>query len=315
MSAANTPTEHLDLKSIERSLVKVRALVPEEALTASVLGIERIGSGIIIDRRGLILTIGYLVAEASDVWLTLADGDGAEIAAHPLAYDQVTGFGLVMPLQRLDRPPLALGSARSLVAGGAAHVLAYPAFAEPQAVRVLARREFAGSWEYLLEDAIFTVPPHPHWSGAALVGADGRLAGLGSLLVREHVAGVETNANMFVPIDLLPPILEDLLQHGRAARPPRPWLGLYVVETDGKITVTGVSERGPAQVAGMREGDVITHVAQHPVGGLAEFYRHVWSSGPAGSAIRLTIVRRGARREVTLPSVDRNDLLKRPQAH
>ncbi len=315
MSAANPPTEPLDLNRIERSMVKVRALVPEEALTASVLGTERIGSGIVIDPRGLVLTIGYLVAEASDVWLTLAEADGAEIAAHPLAYDQVTGFGLVMPLQRLDRPHLPLGSASSLIAGSAAHVLAYPAFAKPQAVRVLARREFAGSWEYLLEDAIFTVPPHPHWSGAALVGDDGRLAGLGSLLVREHVGGVETNANMFVPIDLLPPILEDLLQRGRAARPPRPWLGLYVVETEGKVSVTGVSERGPAQVAGMREGDVITHVAQHAVGGLAEFYRQVWASGPAGSAIRLTIVRRGSSRELSLPSVDRNDLLKRPQAH
>ncbi len=314
MPAANTPTVTFDPEELGRSMVRVRAVVPEEALTASVLGLERVGSGIVIDERGLILTIGYLVTEASDAWLTLSDED-TEIAAHPLAYDQVTGFGLVMPLCRRARPARELGSGGAVAAGDSAHVVGFPGFSDPQAVRVLARREFAGSWEYLLEDAIFTVPAHPHWSGAALIGPDGRLAGLGSLLVREAVGGVETNANMFVPIDLLPPILEDLVRRGRAARPARPWLGLYVVEMDGTVCVTGVSERGPAQIAGIHEGDVITHVAQLPVSGLAHFYRSVWAIGPAGSAIRLTLVRRAARREVQLLSVDRNDLLMRPQAH
>ncbi len=309
---AESKKADLDLEGIGRSMVRVRALVPEDALTAGVLGLERVGSGIVIDARGLVLTIGYLVTEATDVWLT-GPRATAETAAHPLAYDQVTGFGLVMPLQPLHLPALPLGSARKLTTGDTAHVVSFGGFAAPQAVRVVARREFAGAWEYLLDDAIFPAPANPHWSGSALVDADGRLAGLGSLLVRETVAGVETNANMFIPIDLLPPILEDLARRGRANRPPRPWLGLYAVETEGRIYVSAVTQRGPAHLADIREGDVIAGVAGQQVDSLPEFYRRVWDCGPAGSTIHLTLLRRGARQEIAVASVDRNELLKRPQ--
>ena len=302
-----------DLAGIARSLVRVRAVVPEDALTAGILGVERVGSGIVIDQNGLVLTIGYLIAEATDVWLT--PHQGAPLAAHPLAYDQATGFGLVLPLQPLRLPHLPLGTAHELMAGDEVHVLSYAGFAEPQEARVIARREFAGAWEYLLDEAIFTAPAHPHWSGSALIDGRGRLAGLGSLLVRETVAGVETNANMFVPIDLLAPIIGDLITRGRTARPPRPWLGLYAAEMDGSVYVTGVTAGGPAQRAGIREGDVLSQVARHDIGGLPEFYRRVWGCGSAGASIRLTVARRGARVEVTVNSVDRNDLLKRPQAH
>jgi S1-C subfamily serine protease len=208
-----------------KSLVKLRAVVPDDAFTAGILGSERVGNGIVITPEGLILTIGYLITEASDVWLTAHAGD-REVAGHALAYDQVTGFGLVLPLEQLPLPPLPLGSSENVRTGSKGYVLSYAEFGEPQAVQVLARREFAGAWEYLVDGAIFTFPAHPHWSGAALVDERGGLVGLGSLLVREVVAGEETNANMFVPIDLLKPILADLATRGRATRPSRPWLGI-----------------------------------------------------------------------------------------
>ncbi|MGH9560248.1 MAG: S1C family serine protease, partial [Terracidiphilus sp.] len=198
----------LDLEDISRSVVKLRADVPEDAFTAGILGSQRTGNGVVINSEGLILTIGYLVTEATDVWLTTPDG--RELAAHPLAYDQVTGFGLVLPLEKSDLAPVPLGSSAELEAGHQAFVVSSPEFGEPQPVRVFARREFAGAWEYLLEDAIFATPAHPHWSGAALIDAGGHLVGLGSLLVRELTAGEEINANMFVPIDLLKPILGEL---------------------------------------------------------------------------------------------------------
>src|SRR5271163_2692290 len=214
----------LDLNSIARSVVKLRSVVPEDAFTAGILGSHRTGNGVVIEAGGLVLTIGYLMTEATDVWLTGADG--REVAAHPLAYDQVTGFGLVLPLQKLDIPPIPIGSSAELRAGSEVHVLSALEFAAPQSARVLARREFAGAWEYLLEEAIFAAPAHPHWSGAALIDKSGALVGLGSLLVREVIAGEEINANMFVPIDLLKPILESLKKNGRVDRQPRPWLGL-----------------------------------------------------------------------------------------
>src|ERR1700733_5582467 len=140
-----------DLEHLSRSVMKLRADVPEDAFTAGILGSQRIGNGVVINQDGLVLTIGYLVTEATDVWLSSTDG--REIAAHPLAYDQVTGFGLVLPLQKLGLPPISLGSSTDLRAGSEVHVLSAKDFAPPQDALVLARREFAGAWEYLLEEA------------------------------------------------------------------------------------------------------------------------------------------------------------------
>jgi len=188
-------------------------------------------------------------------------------------------------------------------------------FSKPQTVRVLALREFAGAWEYLLENGIFTAPAHPHWSGAALIDGRGGLVGLGSLLLREMIAGEEINANMFVPIDLLKPILRDLASRGRADRPSRPWLGVYTMEVTEKVYVTGVVEGGPAQSADIREGDLIAQVAEQDVTGLPDFYRRLWAVGPSGTGVPLTVIRGGNRLHLTVKSVDRAQLLKRPQAH
>ena len=303
----------LNWVDIGRSVTKLRAVIPEDAFTAAILGSQRMGNGIVINAEGLVLTIGYLMTEATDVWLSNADG--REVAAHPLAYDQVTGFGLVLPLQMLNLPAIAFGNSAALGMGSEVHVLSAHEFAAPQSARVLARREFAGAWEYLLEEAIFAAPAHPHWSGAALVDEQGALVGLGSLLVREMIAGEEINANMFIPIDLLKPILESLQTQGHADRRPRPWLGVYAVELTGKVYVTGVVDGGPAQSADIREGDVITQVAEHEVNSLPEFYKRMWELGPAGSAVPLTTVRGGTRLHLNVRSVDRGALLKRPQAH
>lgn len=305
--------DHDDLEAISRSVVRLRAEVPEDASTAGILGSERVGNGIVIDSDGLILTIGYLITEATDVWLTTADGH--QFAGHALAYDQATGFGLVLPLEKPDIPPLRFGKSSDITEGGSAYVLSYKEFCKPHPVRVLARREFAGAWEYLLDGAIFTTPAHPHWSGSALVDHRGELVGLGSLLVREVVAGEETNANMFVPIDLLKPILHNLTTRGRSMLEARPWLGIYSVEVSGKVYVTGVVEGGPAQTADVREGDVITQVAERDIATLPAFYRAVWAMGPAGTKIPLTTMRDGGRLHFNVDSVDRTLLLKRPQAH
>jgi S1-C subfamily serine protease len=302
-----------DLGHLSRSVMKLRADVPEDAFTAGVLGSQRIGNGVVINQDGLVLTIGYLVTEATDVWLSNADG--REVAAHPLAYDQVTGFGLVLPLEKLGLPAISFGSSATLRTGSHVHVLSAREFAAPQSARVLARREFAGAWEYLLDDAIFAAPAHPQWSGAALIDRHGALVGLGSLLVREMIAGEEVNANMFVPIDLLKPILESLQTQGHANRRPRPWLGVYAVELTGRVYVTGVVDGGPAQTADIREGDVISQVAEHEINSLPEFYKRMWAVGPAGVAVPLTAIRAGNRLRFNVRSADRGAMLKRPQAN
>ena len=238
-----------DLDQALSAVLGVRAQIPEDAFTAGTLGTERAGSGVLIRRDGLVLTIGYLVTEAETIWLTLRRA--GRCRGMSSAYDQETGFGLVQALGGLNVPPIELGVGMRVGAGDRAIMAAEGGRRHAISARVVARQEFAGYWEYVLDHAIFTAPAHPFWGGAALIGADGRLIGIGSLHV-QHSSGRELrrDVNMVVPIDLLPPILDDMLTYGRPNRPPRPWLGLYAAEIEDAIVVAGMSERGPAIKAG-----------------------------------------------------------------
>jgi S1-C subfamily serine protease len=302
-----------DLEAVLRSVVLLRAEVPEDAFTASILGTERVGSGIVIRPDGLVLTIGYLINEAETIWLTTVDGNA--VPAHALAHDYVTGFGLVAPLGRVSLPSLSFGSSASTKVGDGAIVVSHGGRGHTLTTKVVDKREFAGYWEYLIDEALFTAPAHPHWSGAALVGLDGKLLGVGSLLVQEPIGGETVDANMFVPIDLLAPILEDLANRGRAARQPRPWLGLYATESQGQLVVNGLATDGPAARAGVKLGDRVLEVAGQRVGGLSDLLRKVWRLGPAGTEIPLTLARGQSRSRVQVRSTDRDELLKKPLRH
>jgi S1-C subfamily serine protease len=302
-----------DLEHALNSLVLLRAEVPEDAFTAPNLGTERIGSGVVIREDGLILTIGYLVTEASEIWLTT--NQGVVMPGYALASDHSSGFGLVQALGPLKAPVLERGSAKDLRVDDRVLVASQGGHAHAVKARVIARREFAGSWEYLLDDAIFTTPAHPQWGGAALIGEDGRLLGIGSLLVQETMEGKEVQGNMLVPIDLVEPILEDMLKYGRAGGPVRPWLGLYATEVSGHTVVAATANGGPAQKAAIKAGDVVLEVAGEKVGGLADLFRKMWSLGPAGARIPLTVARKGAVTQVSVHSGDRYDFLKKPHLH
>jgi len=299
-----------DLKAALDAVVALRAEVPDDAFTASILGTERLGNGVVIRDDGLVLTIGYLITEAASVWLT--GNDGSVVQGHPLAYDFASGFGLVQPLGRPHWPVLGRGSAAALAEDDDVFVLGHGGRAHALKATVFAKREFAGYWEYLLDEALFTTPPHPEWSGAALLDEDGRLVGIGSLLLQEKVGDETVDGNMFVPVDLLEPILGDLLRTGRSAHPPRPWLGVYVIEAQGRLVVNGLAGGGPAERAGVAAGDVVVAVAGERVTGLADLFRRVWRHGAAGVAVPLTLARDGAPLHFSVRSTDRYDLLKKP---
>src|SRR5689334_19890342 len=279
-----------DLDRALSAVLGLRATVPEDAFTAGTLGTERAGSGVLIREDGLVLTIGYLVTEAETIWLT-PDGGGA-VQGHVLAYDQESGFGLVQALGRLKVSLIELGMGVRVGAGDRAIRAAEGGRRHALSARVVARQEFAGYWEYLLDRAIFTAPAHPFWGGAALIGADGRLLGIGSLHV-QHSNGRELrrDVNMIVPIDLLPPVLDDMLTYGRPNRPPRPWLGLYATEMEDSVVIAGLSERGPASKTNLKPGDRVVAVRDEPISNLASFWRRVWASGPAGSEVILQVTR------------------------
>jgi S1-C subfamily serine protease len=303
-----------DLDRALAAMVTLRCHVPEDALTAQALGTERAGNGVVIDDSGLVLTIGYLVTEAESVWIT--DHRGHVTPGTVAGYDQRTGFGLVQALGRLDLPRIALGESsdvqpadRVVMAGGGG---------EDQVINALvtARREFAGYWEYLLDDAMFTAPAHPNWGGAGMLDERGRLCGIGSLLVQQVTQSGDTIAgNMVVPIDLLKPILDDLKKFGQSRQPPRPWMGMMIQETTNGLVVGGVYDDCPADRAGIQVGDRLLAVAGESPESLAEFLRRAWSLGPAGTRIPLTLGRDDQVFDTEIESVDRRTLLKSGTVH
>ncbi|NNM72170.1 S1C family serine protease [Enterovirga aerilata] len=313
--AAQPRPEDYDF-DLDRALGAVMALssaIPPDAFTADTLGTERAGNAVLIGERGLVLTIGYLITEASTIWLTL--NDGRVVGGDVLGYDPESGFGLVQALGRIDVPPLPLGSSAEVRIGDGVVVAGAGGRQRSVAARVIAKQEFAGYWEYLLEEAIFTSPPHPHWGGTALIGGSGHLLGIGSLQLQQDRGGTEENLNMIVPIDLLKPVLADMLATGAPRRAVRPWLGVYATEVDGRVVVAGLAEGGPAETAGLHVGDIVLAVAGTEVATLAELYRQVWSLGQAGVQVPLRIHRMGRVYDVAVPSTDRNRLLKRKILH
>jgi len=299
----------MDKANIRRSVVAVRASVPDDAFTAGTLGTLREGSGVVISQSGLVLTIGYLLTEADEVWLTRHDGK--VVAGHALAYDQETGFGIVQPLAPLDLPPLEIGSSGTAKLGDEVSVI--DGRGEVGDCYIVAKQEFAGYWEYLLEEAIFTAPAHPSWGGAALVGQDGHLLGIGSLRLQMSKGDAVADINMMVPIDLLPPILDDLVTRGQVDKPPRPWLGAFSAESSNGVVVMNVTPGSPAANAGLKQGDVIAEIRDGDVEGLADFYRKVWKSGPAGAEIPMRVLRDGRDAWLRVKTADRQSFLKKPQ--
>src|SRR6185436_6643423 len=272
-----------DLEAALDAVVLLRAEIPEDAFTASILGAERAGNGVVIREDGLVLTIGYLITEAESIWLTT--NHGTVVQGHALAYDQASGFGLVMPYGRLGVRPLERGTASAAAADSPVIVVGHGGRGHSLKAKLIAKREFAGYWEYVLDEALFTAPAHPQWGGSALVDQRGRLLGIGSLLVQEAVEGESVQGNMMVPIDLLGPVLDDMLTMGRPNRPPRPWLGMYTTEGNGQLIVGGLAPGGPAERSGVRMGDLVLEVAGRRVANLADLFRNVWDLGAAGTEI------------------------------
>jgi S1-C subfamily serine protease len=301
-----------DLDRALSSVVGLHSIIPSDAFSAETLGTERAGNGVLID-DGLVLTIGYLITEAETVWLHL--GDGRVVEGHALGFDFESGFGLVQALGRLDLDPLPLGSSALTRVGDNVIVAGSGGRTRSVASQIAAKQEFAGYWEYLLDEAIFTYPSHPNWGGTALLSNTGEVLGIGSLQLEREKAGKAEHVNMIVPIDLLKPVISDLRKFGRVNKPARPWLGMYSTEIDNRLVVVGIASKGPAARAELKTGDVILAIAGDKVTSQTAFYRKLWSLGSAGVDVPLTVYHEGVTFDVTLTSTDRSKLLKAPRLH
>ena len=301
-----------DLDRVLSSVVGLHSMIPADAFSAETLGTERAGNGVVID-DGLVLTIGYLITEAQTVWLHI--GDGRVVEGHALGFDPVTGFGLVQALGRIDLDPLPLGSSAATEVGDRVVMGGAGGRTRSVASHIAAKQEFAGYWEYLLDEAIFTYPAHPNWGGTGLISDRGELIGIGSLQLGRERDGKAEHVNMVVPIDLLKPVLGDLRKFGRVNKPARPWLGMYSTEIDNRVVVVGVSAKGPAAAAELKADDVILAVNGEKVTSQTGFYRKLWALGPAGVDVPLTVYHEGVTFDVVLTSTDRARLLKAPRLH
>jgi S1-C subfamily serine protease len=303
-----------DLDRALSSVVALRATVPSDAFTAETLGTERAGNGVFIRGNGLVLTVGYLITEADQIWITL--NDGRSVPGHVLGYDQETGFGLVQALAKLEVPALEIGESSAAAVGEPVVVGGAGGRHRSVAANIVAKQEFAGYWEYVLDEAIFTSPSHPNWGGTALIGSAGDLIGIGSLQLQQAgERGKTENINMIVPIDLLKPIVDDLLKYGRRNMPPRPWLGLYATEVENRLVIVGLADRGPAKKADLRTGDIVLSVGDTDVNDLAGFFRRIWAQGQAGVEVPITVYRDGETMEMRVKSSERNRFLKGPSLH
>ena len=296
------------LEELLSAAVRIKTFINPDGRTIENLGRDREGTGIVIDNDGLILTIGYLMVEAHAA--EVLTNDGQTVPASVVGYDHESGFGLLRAITPLKVRPMVLGRSANLKEKDPVVIASYGGARGASPAYVVAKREFAGSWEYLLDDAIFTAPPHPAWSGAALINHEGKLVGVGSLIVGDASGRGDGAGNMFVPIDRLPPILGDLIADGCIAGPGRPWLGVTTNEANGRLIVAAVTPGGPADKAGMRRGDVIMGVGGAVAKGLADFYRAVHAQGGAGTSIPLDVQRAGEKRSFDVKSMNRLDHLK-----
>jgi S1-C subfamily serine protease len=295
-----------DLTVNDLSVVLVRTTAVRDARSNSTLGAQREGSGIVIDSSGLILTIGYLIIEAEKV--EIVDAANRIVPAAVVAYDNVTGFGLLRAVQPLAIKPVEIGTSTAI---GEAEPVLIVGFDGVAPAYVVSRRQFAGPWEYLLDEAIFTAPATVNWQGSALLNRDGKLLGVGYLAVNDAMgARTQLPGNMFVPIDLLKPILGDLIANGRSPLKPKPWLGVNTQDVQGKLIVSRVSPESPAEKAGLAQGDIIVGVRGQPISGQADFYKRLWASGDAGAVVVLDVLKGTQVQKMDIKSIDRDQYFR-----
>jgi len=312
-SASELAAQSRALQRASDAVVGVTAKAVEDARSSATLGAQRQGSGVVIGADGLVLTIGYLILEAEDV--EIATDDGRVWPARVVGYDLATGFGLVQPLVPIKLEPAPLGDAAALPPEAPVVVVSGGATGAVGMARLLSRRPFSGNWEYHIEGALFTAPARRDHSGAGLFNDQGELVGIGSLWVADAQGvpgGPRQQGNMFVPIDLLKPMLQELRTRGMGPNSQRAWVGLQAAETEAGLRVLRVNEDSPADVAGLEVGDTIVAVDGQGVRTLEALWKRLWSGGPPERDVRFEVLRQGRTLGVTVHSVDRMKALKRP---
>ena len=310
-SETNKLTTEEDILNIYKSVVKIDSIIPPEARTAQSLGTVRGGNGVVIDDKH-ILTIGYIVVEAETITITLPDGK--KFPGELIGYDHTTGFGILRTIIQSNLTPLKIGDSDQLTKEDFLYVLPYLTEGRPSAVKMVSRRSFAGWWEYFLDKPIYTYPANSSFAGSALINEYGEVLGIGSLYVGDAAAtGISSPGNMFVPINDLKPILDDLIENGRRTKDIKPYMGLTSSDNTGQVKITRVNDNGPAAKAGFSVNDTILAVNSEKINNIEDFYKVVWSFGGPGTKLQFDIERNQEKLNIELTTMDRNDFFVKPK--
>lgn len=301
------------ISTILRAVVGIKARIPKDALSARTLGTERDGSGVLIDSTGLILTVGYLVLEATEI--EIIRPGGKKIPATFIGYDSDSGLSLIKATKPLKLKPVNIGNSNDLKPGSRVMIVSHAGMPPVSASQVVSRRSYSGYWEYVVDDAIYISPPHDNYVGAVLFSGSGKVVGIGSMFVNDAIAKhVQLPGNMFVPVNTFKPVMLDLMNRGRPSRPERPWMGVHINEVDGKVRVVRITKNGPAERAGIKPGDHVVGVDGKPVKSMESLFRLVWARGNAAAVIPLDVVTEGKGelrvRRVNIHSQSRYDTYK-----
>ena len=292
-------------EQIYKSIVEIKSYIPENARTAKSLGTERLGTGVVIDKRH-ILTIGYIVVESEKIDIRLPDGK--TVPGKLVGYDHQTGFGILRTLVPTNLAPLRLGNSDKIKDEDLLFVMPFPTQSRGSAGKAVSRRPFTGYWEYYLEKPIYVYPMNQAWAGSPVLNDRGEILGIGSLYIADTVSpGIMSPGNMFVPINILKPILKDLIRDGRRTKNINPYLGLSADDLTGVLNVSRVSKNGPAEQSGIQAGDLIISVNGTNVKSMEQFYKTAWKSGGPGSLVKIEVERDKKNLSFTLKSIDRMD--------
>ena len=301
---------NFNVKENLQSIVAVNTYIPENSFSADLLGTERTGHGIVIGNDDLIVTIGYIITEAETIWISTNDSDA--VPGYIVGNDYESGLGLIRPMSPMGLPAMECGNLDDLNDDCPVLIAVHGGLGYMMESRITEIKQFAGRWEYILEKAIYTSPVHQNWAGAALIGEDGKLHGVGCLLIQDMESSDKISGfNMFVPIDVILPYIDEIIKFGARKTRPRPWLGLLVQEEDTQLVISGIFTGCPADKAGLKLGDKITAVDNKPVTELAPFFRAVWSMGNSGCEIPLKIIRNSNEMDVVVKSSDRDSSFRR----
>ena len=277
----------------------VNARIPQSHSSAEILGTERMGSAVVVDPRGLVLTVNYVVMGARRLRITLSDGRraSAEIAAQDFE------SGLALLRVQADALPVApLGSSETLDRGA-------PVFAigsvGPRERRVASGivtdlGPFDAYCEYLLDRGIVSTATNPGFGGGPLFDMRGSVVGIVSLNLNEI-----GRQSLAIPIECYTEHRAEFLRFGRVvSRPRRAWIGVFPHPVQEGLVVAGLVPKGPGDRGGLREGDVILRVDDEEVETRPALYAALWRHRP-GERVVLDVVRENRLHRVEVIGEDR----------